>query len=131
MAEKLPELEAIDEAASLIDDETPEIGGLTVFKSGLAASPELRTGLLVTVLMALTAAAGKLMIPILVQLVLDRGLLGEQGYRGEGAPPELPLEVRVTAAERYIAAFEQVSGQPFAPNLEAPTERIARNLSLG
>ena len=81
MAEKLPELEAIDEAASLIDDETPEIGGLTVFKSGLAASPELRTGLLVTVLMALTAAAGKLMIPILVQLVLDRGLLGDQGYR--------------------------------------------------
>lgn len=81
MAEQLPELEAIDEAASLIDDETPEIGGLTVFKSGLAASPELRKGLVVTVLLALTAAAGKLMIPILVQLVLDRGLLGDDGYR--------------------------------------------------
>ena len=31
--------------------------------------------------MALTAAAGRLIIPILVQLVLDRGLLGDDGYR--------------------------------------------------
>ena len=56
MADDL-QLEALDDAASLIDDETPEIGGLTVFKRGLAVSPELRKGLLVTVLMALTAGA--------------------------------------------------------------------------
>ena len=56
--------------------------------------------------------------------------LGEQGYKGEGTPPELPIEVRVTAAERYIAAFEQVSGQPFAADLEAPEPRIRRNLGL-
>lgn len=80
MADDL-ELQALDDAASLIDDETPEIGGLTVFRRGLAVSPELRKGLLVTVLMALTAAAGRLIIPILVQLVLDRGLLGDEGYR--------------------------------------------------
>ena len=54
--------------------------------------------------------------------------LGEQGYQGEGTPPALPLEVRVTAAERYIAAFEQLSGQRFVPNLDAPVERIQRNL---
>ncbi len=56
--------------------------------------------------------------------------LGEQGYKGEGTPPPLPLEVRVTAAERYIAAFEQVSGQTFAGNFEPPAERIARALGL-
>jgi phosphoribosylaminoimidazole-succinocarboxamide synthase len=56
--------------------------------------------------------------------------LGEQGYKGEGTPPELPVEVRVEAATRYIEAFELVSGQPFAPNFEAPTPRIERNLSL-
>lgn len=56
--------------------------------------------------------------------------LGEQGYKGEGIPPELPIEVRVTAAERYIAAFEQVSGQPFKPNHEAPVARIERSLEL-
>ena len=81
MAEQLPELEALDTVASLIDDESPEIGGLTVFKRGLEVSPDLRNGLLVTVLLALTAAAGRLIIPILVQLVLDRGLLGDDGYR--------------------------------------------------
>ena len=81
MADQLPELEALDAAASLIDDETPEIGGLSVFKRGLEVSPDLRNGPLVTVLLALTAAAGRLIIPILVQLVLDRGLLGDEGYR--------------------------------------------------
>ncbi|MGB1630807.1 MAG: ABC transporter ATP-binding protein [Acidimicrobiales bacterium] len=81
MAERRPKLESLDAAASLIDDETPEIGGLTVFRRGLEVSPDLRNGLLVTVLLALTAAAGRLIIPILVQLVLDRGLLGDDGYR--------------------------------------------------
>jgi len=81
MADRRPKLEALDAAASLIDDETPEIGGLTVFRRGLEVSPDLRNGLLVTVLLALTAAAGRLIIPILVQLVLDRGLLGDDGYR--------------------------------------------------
>jgi phosphoribosylaminoimidazole-succinocarboxamide synthase len=57
--------------------------------------------------------------------------LGEQGYKGEGTPPELPLEVRVEAAVRYITAFEQISGQSFAPSLEAPVERIRRNMGLG
>ena len=81
MADRRSKLEALDAAASLIDDETPEIGGLTVFRRGLEVSPDLRNGLLVTVLLALTAAAGRLIIPILVQLVLDRGLLGDDGYR--------------------------------------------------
>ncbi|MFP6654858.1 MAG: phosphoribosylaminoimidazolesuccinocarboxamide synthase, partial [Myxococcota bacterium] len=56
--------------------------------------------------------------------------LGEQGYKGEGTPPELPIEVRVEAATRYISAFEQISGLAFEPNLEEPTERIRRNLGL-
>ncbi|MAG30442.1 MAG: phosphoribosylaminoimidazolesuccinocarboxamide synthase [Deltaproteobacteria bacterium] len=56
--------------------------------------------------------------------------LGEQGYKGDGPPPELPIEVRVEAAARYISAFEQVSGQTFKPDLEEPIARIARNLGL-
>jgi phosphoribosylaminoimidazole-succinocarboxamide synthase len=56
--------------------------------------------------------------------------LGEQGYKGEGTPPELPIEVRVEAATRYIRAFEQVSGTAFEPNLEEPIARIRRNLNL-
>jgi phosphoribosylaminoimidazole-succinocarboxamide synthase len=56
--------------------------------------------------------------------------LGEQGYKGDGKPPELPIEVRVEAASRYISAFEQVSGTAFVPNREEPLARIRRNLGL-
>lgn len=56
--------------------------------------------------------------------------LAEQGYAGEGKPPELPVEVRVEAATRYIAAYEQVTGRAFVPDLEEPITRIRRNLGL-
>ena len=56
--------------------------------------------------------------------------LGEQGYKGDGTPPALSTEVRCEAARRYIATFEQVTGQPFEANTEPPNERIRRNLGL-
>jgi phosphoribosylaminoimidazole-succinocarboxamide synthase len=56
--------------------------------------------------------------------------LGDQGYKGDGPPPELPIEVRVEAATRYISAFEQISGTTFQPDLEESTARIRRNLGL-
>jgi len=56
--------------------------------------------------------------------------LGEQGYRGDGAPPALPDAVRCEAARRYIRAFETVSGLDFAANDEDPLPRIRRNLGL-
>jgi len=56
--------------------------------------------------------------------------LGEQGYKGEGPPPALPDEVRCEAARRYIETFEQLTGQPFEPNVEEPVARIRRNLGL-
>ena len=56
--------------------------------------------------------------------------LGEQGYKGEGAIPEIPVDVKAEAARRYIEAFEQVSGRSFEPDLEAPIPRIRRNLGL-
>ena len=58
-----------------------EVGALEVLRRGLAVSPELRRGIGVTAAMALLAAAGRLIIPILVQLVLDHGVLGPAGYR--------------------------------------------------
>lgn len=56
--------------------------------------------------------------------------LGEQGYKGSGPPPELPLEVRCEAARRYIDTFEQVTDRTFEPNVEEPLERIERNLKI-
>jgi phosphoribosylaminoimidazole-succinocarboxamide synthase len=52
------------------------------------------------------------------------------GYRGDGEPPELPSEVRVGAAKRYIEAFERITGETFEPNTEPPLPRIAKNLGV-
>jgi phosphoribosylaminoimidazole-succinocarboxamide synthase len=54
-----------------------------------------------------------------------------QGYKGDGPAPPMPDEVRAGAAERYIAAFEQITGEPFVPDTEPPLTRIAKNLGLG
>jgi phosphoribosylaminoimidazole-succinocarboxamide synthase len=53
-----------------------------------------------------------------------------QGYRGDGDPPPLPDDVRIGAAERYMAAFEQITGERFVPDTQPPIARIEQNLHL-
>jgi phosphoribosylaminoimidazole-succinocarboxamide synthase len=60
-----------------------------------------------------------------------RRWLGEQGYKGEGPIPEIPVDVRCEAARRYIEAYEQITGRAFEPDTEDPLPRIRRNLGLG
>jgi phosphoribosylaminoimidazole-succinocarboxamide synthase len=59
-----------------------------------------------------------------------RRWLGEQGYKGEGPIPQIPDDVRVEAARRYIEAFEQITARDFVPDTEDPESRIRRNLGL-
>ena len=59
-----------------------------------------------------------------------RRWLAERGYKGEGAPPPLPDEVRCEAARRYVETYERITGQAFVPDVEPPIERIRRNLGL-
>jgi len=59
-----------------------------------------------------------------------RRWLGDRGYKGEGAIPEIPAEIRCEAARRYIEAYEQISGRAFEPNVEEPISRIRRNLGI-
>jgi phosphoribosylaminoimidazole-succinocarboxamide synthase len=59
-----------------------------------------------------------------------RRWLGEKGYKGDGPPPELPVDVRCEASRRYIEAFEQITGRDFEPDTEDPRRRIARNLGI-
>ncbi len=51
-------------------------GALDTIREGLRLSPELKRGLLGTVLIACIATAGRVVVPIAVQQVIDRGLLG-------------------------------------------------------
>jgi phosphoribosylaminoimidazole-succinocarboxamide synthase len=54
-----------------------------------------------------------------------------QGYKGDGAPPLMPDDVRVGAAERYITAYEQITGSKFQPDTAPPLPRIRKNVGLG
>jgi ATP-binding cassette, subfamily B, bacterial len=65
----------------LLDDARPT-AALEVLRRGLAASPELRSGLAFTVVLGLAAAAGRLAVPVLIQQALDRGILGTDGVDG-------------------------------------------------
>jgi phosphoribosylaminoimidazole-succinocarboxamide synthase len=55
----------------------------------------------------------------------------ERGYKGDGPPPGMPDDVRIAAAQRYIAAYEQITGAVFVPDASPPLARIAKNLGVG
>jgi phosphoribosylaminoimidazole-succinocarboxamide synthase len=57
-----------------------------------------------------------------------RRWLAAEGFKGDGPIPTIPNEVKIEAARRYIEACDTVRGVPFTPNLEAPAERLERNL---
>jgi putative ABC transport system ATP-binding protein len=58
-----------------------DAGAVAVLRRGLAATPELRQGIALTLVMAAVTAAGKLAVPVLIQQILDRGVLGDAGFR--------------------------------------------------
>ncbi len=58
-----------------------EVKALRVLRRGFAMSPELRRGLPVVAAVGMFAAVGRLIVPVMVQLVLDHGVIGPDGYR--------------------------------------------------
>ncbi|MGE3619417.1 MAG: ABC transporter ATP-binding protein [Acidimicrobiia bacterium] len=64
-----------------VGGDVAEVGALELLRRGLRVTPELRVGLRVTVVMAVATAVGKLAVPVLVQQILDRGVLGDGGFR--------------------------------------------------
>lgn len=60
-----------------------------------------------------------------------RWMAENHDYRGDGPPPELPDDVRVEAARRYIEIYELVTGKEFVPERSPNTRaRIADNLGV-
>jgi phosphoribosylaminoimidazole-succinocarboxamide synthase len=57
-----------------------------------------------------------------------RWLADEAHWTGDGPPPVMPDEIRIEAARRYIASYEQVTGTPFVPDTREPLARIASAL---
>jgi phosphoribosylaminoimidazole-succinocarboxamide synthase len=59
-----------------------------------------------------------------------RRWLMERDYMGDGTPPEITDDVRVEVAQRYITAFETVTGQKFIPIAADPEAEREFLLSL-
>jgi ATP-binding cassette, subfamily B, bacterial len=56
-------------------------GALALLRRGLRETPELRAGLGYTIGLAMALTGVRVIIPVLVQQILDRGLVGPAGYR--------------------------------------------------
>ena len=54
---------------------------MSVLRRGFSQSPELVRGLRLTVLFAIIGSVGRLIIPVLIQQVIDKGLLADEGFR--------------------------------------------------
>ncbi|MEM9037126.1 MAG: ABC transporter ATP-binding protein [Actinomycetota bacterium] len=57
-------------------------GAIAIVREGLRQSPRLRRGLGVTSTAALAAAVGRVSVPLLVQQIIDRGILADGGFDG-------------------------------------------------
>jgi putative ABC transport system ATP-binding protein len=115
--------EPLDVAEALLfqDDDRPVApsGAIAVLRRGIATSPELRRGIGVTILLALLGGAGRVVVPVLVQQVIDRGLVGggvDLGtvYRlalaGMVAVVATAVITRTTRARLAVASEEALCG---------------------
>ncbi|MCF6746104.1 ABC transporter ATP-binding protein [Blastococcus sp. KM273128] len=88
-------------AATQLPDRTDE-GALATLRRGLRMMPEFRRGLPVTFALALLATAGRVVVPIAVQQVIDRGLAAAGG-------PDLGLVSWVVAGCAVVVVLTAVA----------------------
>lgn len=70
-----PAAPGVDDTAAHRPRQDADTGALATVVRGLSLNPELRDGLVVTVLLALLATAGRVVVPIVIQQVIDTGLV--------------------------------------------------------
>src|SRR3954447_17697243 len=85
--------------------DTKQRGGLATLLRGVRMAPEFREGLVVTLLLALVATGGRIVVPLAVQQTIDHGL-------NRPGSPDLELvriacglaglAVLITAAANYL-----------------------------
>lgn len=58
-----------------------------------------------------------------------RKWLADKGFLGEGDVPEIPEEIKIETARRYIEAFELITGQDFEADVGEVLPRVEANLA--
>ncbi len=59
---------------------------------------------------------------------LRQWLITERGFSGHGAPPTIPDEVRVMLAQKYLTAWERITGRTFTLQVGDVSARLTKNL---
>lgn len=90
------------EAEELVPSHEQASAGETI-RRGLALSPELRVGLGVTMVLAVVATAGRVVVPILIQQVLSRGFDVDADTVDMGAVTEIVIGGAVAVAITALA----------------------------
>jgi len=67
------------------------------------------------------------------QVMLDKEnlrqwLITERGFSGQGTPPSIPDDVRVSLTQTYVTAYEKITGHTFAGAVGDVRARIEANL---
>src|SRR5688500_13024852 len=97
----------------------PVSGAFKILKRGLADSSEMRKGLGYTIALAMTYSLGNLMIPILIQQVLDKGLV--DGFR-----PRFVYTMCVLAAVGTVIVY--VAGRETTRRMVTTSESALKSL---
>ena len=110
-----------------VSAEDPEVspsldGAWKVLRRGLAESPELRSGMLYTVALAVVSTIGSLALPVLVQQVLDRGLGGQE--------PRLGFVLWACGLTAVATGAIYFAGRAAFARLATSSERALRSLRV-
>jgi ATP-binding cassette, subfamily B, bacterial len=106
-----------------LPDEDRSEGAFKTLSRGLRMMPEFRRGLPVTVLLALLATMGRVVVPIAVQQVIDRGLGAESG-------PDLDLVTAVVLGCLVIVILTAVAVYRMNVRLFKTTETALAGLRV-
>ncbi|WP_022924082.1 ABC transporter ATP-binding protein [Serinicoccus marinus] len=95
------EREQEEPVSSRIDGRS-QLGTLATLRRGLELSPELRTGLTLTLVLAVVATVGRVVIPFVVQQTTDNGINAPGG-------PDLDFVVRAIALAAGVVALTSLA----------------------
>lgn len=96
-------------------------GAMRTLRRGLQLSPEFRRGLGLTLGFALAATAGRLVVPVAIQHIIDHGLHAPGG-------PDVGAIIRASAIAAAIVAATAAAGYFMSYRLTRATETALSNL---
>ncbi len=104
-------------------DTGEEIGAMDTIRRGVAISPELKDGIGVTLLFAVVASFGQVIVPIAVQQTLDHGVNGPDG-------PDVSFVLLTGLACAVAIAFTSVASYFMTSRLFRTSERGLATLRI-